>query len=185
MDLLVPRARLVRRAAVAFLAAVLALSFLATAAAAATGFIGAHSRSTIWCLYSGNPGSPGTINVKAPTFSAYNATPGAEDYQAVTWRSVLFMYNGSTWVSIVANNWIQSYWTFDGEGGRQIIDFTEQNFAINTGGYYRVAIQYYAWKSGTSPGAGTDYVWANPHKQYSTTTGIFYVANYCKMFGST
>jgi hypothetical protein len=161
------------------------LGVLTAPAVAATGYIGAWYRPAAVCLYDGVAGTSDSITVKPPTILAYNARPGLEDYQAVTWRAVLFRWTGSEWTPTVWSPWAPPYWTFDGEGPtRRIgVGYTEMRFDIIRGAYYKVAVRVHAYQSGTVPGIGTDYQWAGVHRQWSYTFGGLVDLNYCKFFG--
>lgn len=113
--------------------------------------------------------------VNPPFIAAVDVTPG-EDAQPVTWRPVLYKWDGSTWALVSAYSYEPAYWAYDGDGGRYTYRSDRRMVLMTSNGYYRVAIQIYWYATANTP-SGSAYVWGGSH--YTVVGGVRETASYC------
>ena len=115
------------------------------------------------------------LRVNPPFIAAVDTTP-QEDMQPVTWRPVLYKWNGSAWIVDSVYSWEPAYTALDGDGGRFSYNANPRTVLMTSNGYFRVAVQIYWYPTANTP-SGSTYGWGGSH--YTIVNGTRQVASYC------
>jgi hypothetical protein len=161
------------RLTVTGLVATAATVAMALPSSASTGTVAYHRSGAVEC----GTFPSRNVSVAQPAMYAVNRTT-AVDSQWVAYKPVLYKYTSSGWSYVTEDGWMRgvardnaSPTRWIDEGGQAHIPPTAFAMQVSSPGYYRVAIRYY-WYATGSAGAGSDFLWATTHNGGSTT-------NYC------